>query len=84
MNSNQGHRRHDISDEVWEKLEPLLPGRAGSWGGIAEDNRRFINGVFYILRHGIPWRDLPPDGKTPTAASAVGATRDCGNPCLKW
>jgi len=26
-----------------------------------EDNRRFINGVFWILRTGAPWRDLPPD-----------------------
>ncbi len=25
--------RHDISDEFWSKLEPLLPGREGSWGG---------------------------------------------------
>ena len=31
------HRRHDISDKVWEKPEPFLPGRPGSWGGIAHD-----------------------------------------------
>lgn len=53
--------RHDISDEFWKKLEPLLPGRKGSWGGVAQDNRRFINAVFWILRTGAPWRDLPPD-----------------------
>ena len=52
--------RHDISNEVWELLKPLLPGQAGQWGGIAEDNRRFINAVFWILRTGAPWRDLPP------------------------
>ncbi len=51
--------RHDISDEFWIKLEPLLPGREGSWGGRAQDNRRFINAVFWILRTGAPWRDLP-------------------------
>ena len=51
--------RHDISDEFWSKLEPLLPGRKGSWGGQAQDNRRFINAVFWILRTGAPWRDLP-------------------------
>ena len=55
------HRRHDISDRVWGLIEPHLPGRRGQWGGIAEDNRRFINAVFWILRTGAPWRDLPPD-----------------------
>jgi transposase len=56
-----GHHRHDISDKLWEKLEPHLPGREGLWGGIANDNRKFINGVFWIIRTGAPWRDLPPD-----------------------
>ena len=55
------HRRHDITDRVWELLEPHLPGRAGSWGGISRDNRLFINAVFWIIRTGAPWRDLPPD-----------------------
>lgn len=57
----QAHRRHDISDHAWEILEPLLPGRRGQWGGIAKDNRQFINAIFWILRTGAPWRDLPPD-----------------------
>ena len=55
------HRRHDISDKVWHLLEPHLPGREGAWGGRAKDNRQFINAVFWILRTGAPWRDLPPD-----------------------
>ena len=55
------HRRHDISDQVWDLLSQHLPGRKGSWGGIAQDNRRFINAVFWIMRTGAPWRDLPPD-----------------------
>lgn len=55
------HHRHDISDRVWSLLESHLPGREGSWGGIAQDNRQFINAVFWILRTGAPWRDLPPD-----------------------
>jgi len=38
-----------------------LPGRRGAWGGVAHDNRRFLNAVFWILRTGSPWRDLPPD-----------------------
>lgn len=43
-------RRHDITDEAWALLEPLLPGQSGQWGGVAKDNRLFINfsrcGVF--------------------------------------
>jgi transposase len=55
------HRRHDISDKTWKILEPLLTGRRGKWGRVAKDNRLFINAVFWILRTGAPWRDLPPD-----------------------
>ena len=55
------HRRHDISGQVWEILEPLLPGGKGKTGRPAQDNRLFLNAVFWILRTGAPWRDLPPD-----------------------
>ena len=46
------YHRHDISDKVWALLEPHLPGQRGQWGGIAQDNRRFINAVFWVLRTG--------------------------------
>ncbi len=55
------HRRHDISDKTWSLLEPHLPGYEGSVGRPPFDNRLFINAVFWILRTGAPWRDLPPD-----------------------
>ena len=55
------HRRHDISDHIWEILAPHLPGREGVRGATARDNRLFLNAVFWILRTGAPWRDLPPD-----------------------
>ena len=55
------HRRHDISDRVRGKIEHLPPGRKGSRGGIAQDNRRFVNALFRIMRTGSPWHDLPPD-----------------------
>lgn len=58
--NEEAYKRHDISDRVWETLEPHLPGRKGSWGGKAKDNRLFINAIFWILRTGAPWRDLPP------------------------
>ena len=55
------HRRHDISDKTWRLLEPHLPGRQGAWGGVTKDNRLFINAVFWVMRTGSLWRDLPPD-----------------------
>lgn len=59
MPKKPAYRRHDISDRHWKLPGPQLPGRKGKWGGIAKDNRQFINGVFRVLRTGAPWRDLP-------------------------
>ena len=53
--------RHNILDHAWSLLAPLLPGRRGAWGGGAKDNRLFVNAIFWILRTGAPWRDLPPE-----------------------
>ena len=57
----QAHRRHDISDRIWENIQAHLPGSKGLVGRPANDNRLFINAVFWILGTGAPWRDLPPD-----------------------
>ena len=46
---------------MWAKIESLLPGRRGTWGGIAKDNRRFVDAVLWVVRTGAPWRDLPPE-----------------------
>ena len=72
-------QRHDMSDKVWNLLKPHLPGQRGQWGGIAKDNRRFLNGVFWILRTGAPWRDLPPCyGKWGTVYQRFRRWRDKG------
>ena len=55
------HNRHDISDRLWDHLKEHLPGGPGRVGCPAKDNRLFLNAVFWILRTGAPWRDLPPD-----------------------
>ena len=52
-------RRHDITDNIWEKIRYNLPGVKGKVGRPADNNRQFINGVIWILRTGAPWRDLP-------------------------
>ena len=51
-------RRHEIKDDQWERIEHLLPGKAGD-RGVTADNRLFINAVFWIGKTGAPWRDLP-------------------------
>ncbi len=48
--------RFDLSDEEWALLEPLMPSSRKS--GRADD-RRVMNAIFYVLRTGMPWRDLP-------------------------
>lgn len=51
--------RFGISDGVWEKVAPLLPGKASDSGVTAKDNRLFLEAVLWRVRTGLPWRDLP-------------------------
>lgn len=51
--------RHDIRDDHWDRIEPLIPGRAGGHGGVGADNRLFVNAVRYLAKTGIAWADLP-------------------------
>ena len=48
-----------LTDAQWERIAPLLPGKEGDPGRTGEDNRRFLEGVFWVVRTGAPWRDLP-------------------------
>ena len=52
-------RRHEITDDHWNRIENLLPGTEGDPGVTAKDNRLFINAVLWIAKTGAPWRDLP-------------------------
>lgn len=54
-----GVKRYELSDAQWQKIAPLLPGKAGDPGRTAQDNRLFINGVLWVLRSGARWSDLP-------------------------
>ena len=51
--------RYGLSDDQWEQIKDLLPGKPGDVGATARDNRRFVEAVLYRYRAGIPWRDLP-------------------------
>ena len=52
-------RRHELTDERWNAIKDLLPGKKGDPGVTAKDNRLFVNAVFFIAKTGIPWQDLP-------------------------
>jgi transposase len=51
--------RHAISDQDWERIKDLLPGKAGDPGVTARDNRLFIDAVLWIAKTSAAWRDLP-------------------------
>jgi len=48
--------RFDLSDDEWALLEPLMPNSRKS---ARADDRKIMNAIFYVLRTGMPWRDLP-------------------------
>jgi transposase len=49
--------RYDLTDFEWSVIEPLLP--TDRRGPKPQNNRRVLNGIFWVLRTGAPWRDLP-------------------------
>ena len=49
--------RFDLTEEEWRIIEPLLP--PTRQGGERRDDRQVLDGIFYVLRTGIPWDDLP-------------------------
>ncbi len=55
----------DLSDAEWLILQPLIPGARcyTERGGRPEvhDKRRILNAIFYVLRTGCSWRQLPID-----------------------
>ncbi|HMK90449.1 MAG TPA: IS5 family transposase [Methylocystis sp.] len=52
-------RRHALRDDQWDRIKDLLPGREGTVGVTAKNNRLFVEAVLYRYRTGCPWRDLP-------------------------
>jgi transposase len=52
-------KRHELTDEQWELVHPILPPRKAKTGRPPSDPRQMLNGILWILRTGAPWRDLP-------------------------
>ena len=53
--------RRMLRDDQFERIASLLPGRPGSRGRPAADNREFVEAVLWVARTGSPWRDLPEE-----------------------
>ena len=52
-------KRHELTDQQWELLTPFFPPRPRKRGGQWKDDRTILNGIFWRLNTGAPWRDLP-------------------------
>jgi transposase len=56
--------RYDLTDFEWKVIQPLLPNKPR--GVPRVDDRRVLNGIFWVLRSGSPWADLPERYGPPT------------------
>ena len=54
-----GAKRYELSDEQWQRISPLIAGKASDPGRTGSDNRLFVNGVLWVIRSGAHWHDLP-------------------------
>ena len=52
-------KRHELTDEQWELVGPLVPESTAKTGRPPSDRRLMLDGVFWSLTTGVPWRDLP-------------------------
>ena len=53
--------RHGLADDQWELIAPLVPQSSARTGRPPRDPRQMLDGMFWILAAGAPWRDLPED-----------------------
>jgi putative transposase len=51
----------ELSDEVWERVHPLIPKRPAhpKGGRPAQSDRQMLSAILYVLRTGIQWNALP-------------------------
>jgi Putative transposase of IS4/5 family (DUF4096) len=46
---------YELDDHEWAAIKPILPNKPR--GVPRVNDRRVLNGIFWILRSGAPWRD---------------------------
>ena len=65
--------RYELSDYEWTAIEPMLPNKPR--GVRRVNDRRVLNGIFWVRRSGAPWRDLP---------ETYGPCTTCYNRFVRW
>ena len=65
--------RYELSDYEWSVIRPMLPNKPRGIPRV--DDRRILNGIFWVLRSGAPWRDLP---------DSYGPHTTCYNRFVRW
>jgi transposase len=65
--------RYELTDNEWSAIKPMLPNK--SRGVPRVNDRRVLNGIFWVLRSGAPWRDLP---------DIFGPYTTCYNRFIRW
>ena len=65
--------RYELTDGEWKIIAPLLPDK--SRGVKRVDDRRVLNGIFWRLRSGAPWADIP---------ERYGPYTTCYNRFVRW
>lgn len=72
-------KRHALTDEQWQAVEPLVPKSTARTGRPPRDRRLMLDGVFWVLCTGAPWRDLPERfGPWQTVYDHFSKWRRCG------
>jgi transposase len=65
--------RYELSDCEWGVIRPMLPSKPRGIPRV--DDRRVLNGIFWVFRSGAPWRDLP---------EIYGPRTTCYNRFVRW
>ena len=65
--------RYELSDCEWGVIKPMLPNKPRDVPRV--NDRRLLNGTFWVLRSGAPWRDLP---------ETYGPGTTCYNRFVRW
>jgi transposase len=53
-------RRHELTDEQWDRIKHHF----ALWGGVGRpprEHRPIVNAIFWLVRVGCAWRDLPEE-----------------------